>query len=85
MLPAAGYWTNLLCCGEYICFKLQGGLAAKQQMKALRAQKAAAVAAQAKQAEEQRAAAAEEVMTAPCNLDAFSLNACCYWKALRCS
>ena len=65
--------------------KLQGGMAAKQQMKALRAQKAAAVAAQAKQAEEQRAAAAKQVMTAPCNMDVFSSGpACCICRALCC-
>ena len=62
---------QLMQCREYICLKLQGGMAAKQQMKALRAQKAAVVAAQAKQAEEQRAAAAKQVMTAACNVDAF--------------
>ena len=52
-------------CQTNICCNLQGDLAAKQQMKALRAQKAAAVAAQAKQAEAQRAALAKQVSTAP--------------------
>ena len=77
-VSASGCCAIHLGCSECIRFQLQGGLAAKQQMKALRAQKAAAVAAQAKQAEEQRAAAAKQVLTAPCNVGAFSSEpACC--------